>query len=126
MGVVRKVKCVVVEGENVALNYSKIRHEWDLPCIEIDPETEMLISEVNNLGKKMNCTFEDHEFMGMHEYDHEGDLHRTYLFKANVKDVEEKLDTVRLIPIENLDKPTLSADFAKSLPLLKKKLLFKS
>ena len=125
MAIVRKVKCVVVEGENLVLRYSRKRHEWDLPCIEIDSETEMLISEVNNLSKKMNCKFEDHEFMGMHEYDHEGDLHRTYLFKANVKDVKEKPDTVRLIPIENLDKPTLNETFAKSLPLLKRKLLFK-
>jgi len=125
MGVVRKVKCVVREGDNVVLRYSRQRQEWDLPCIEIDPDTEMLISEVQNLGKKMKCKFEDHEFMGMEEYDHEGDLHRTYLFKANVKDVEEKPETVRLIPIENLDKPTLNETFAKSLPLLKRKLLFR-
>jgi len=125
MGVVRKVKCVVIEGENVVLRYSRKRAEWDLPSIEIDGETEMLLTEVNNLGKKMNCKFENQEFMGMEEYDHEGDLHRTYLFKANVKDVKEKPDTIRLIPIENLDKPTLNEVFAKSLPLLKRKLLYK-
>ncbi len=127
MGLQRKVKCVIVEGDNLLLKYNKDTQEWDLPGAPLTEQSEMTVAAQSVAEKQLGCDVSLDEFLGSHDYEHQGDMHRTFLFKASIRKMNkpDMLDVIRLIPIANLDKPTLNEDFAQALPLLKKKLLTK-
>ncbi len=125
MGLVRKVKCVIVEGDNLLLKYNKDTQEWDLPGSQLKDEEELTTTAYSIAQQQLGCDVSLDEFLGSHDYEHEGDMHRTFLFKAKINKITQpdKAGVVRLIPLQNLDKPTLNESFAQALPELKKKLL---
>lgn len=125
LGLIRKVKCVINEGEYVLLNYNKKRGEWDLPGAPLHDIDQLLTTAKFETEQQLGCDIKLEEFLGSHDYDHNGDLHRTFLFRASVKEVKEAPNCARLINIRNLDKPTLNEHFAQALPQLKRKLLVK-
>jgi hypothetical protein len=126
MGLIRRFKCVIVEGDNLLLNYDRAQHTWDLPGAQIMDPDRILSEAKKEAEKQLHCNLKLGEFLGTEDYEHGGDIVRTYLFKAYVKNVEGQPEGARLIPFSNLDKPTLHEDFARTLPLLKKKLLVKT